>query len=51
MAESLHLVIDQWIQFKLGNSIYTTLRIKPRTYSYPRRISYHDGVCWYVQYG
>ena len=40
MAESLHLVMDQWIQYKLGKQYllkenYTTLGIEPRTYSYP----------------
>ena len=49
LAESLHLVIDQWIQYELGKQYlcYTTLGIEPRTYSYSGRISYHNCVCWF----
>ena len=49
--ESLHLVMDQWIQYKLGKQYlwkksYTTLEIEPRTYSYPGRIGYPNYVSW-----
>ena len=49
--ESLHLVMDQWIQYKLGKQYllkenYTTLGIKPRTYSYPGRSGNHYSVSW-----
>ena len=54
MAESLHLVMDQWIQYKLGKQYllkenYTTLGIEPRTYSYPGRSGNHYSVSWVKQ--
>ena len=54
MAESLHLVMDQWIQCKLGKQYffkenYTTLGIEPRTYSYPGRSGNHYSVSWVKQ--
>ena len=43
--------MDQWIQYKLGKQYllkenYTTLGIKPRTYSYPGRFGNHYSVSW-----